>query len=106
MTEQEFRHAADRALEETLRALVPLADRDGFDVDREHGLLQVTFDRPAPATFVVTAHGPARQIWVSAMGRAYRLGWNEDAAAFMLAGETLPALVERLTRDFLRGPIS
>lgn len=105
MTEQEFRHAADRALDETLRALVPLADRDGFDIDREHGVLQLTFDRPAPATFVVNAHAPARQIWVSALGRAYRLAWSEDAAAFTLEGETLLALVERLTRDFLRRPI-
>ena len=105
MTEQEFRHAADRALEETLRALVPLADRDGVDVDREYGVLKVTFERPQPTTFVVNAHAPARQIWVSAMGRAYRLAWSEDAAAFTLDGETLPALVERLTRDFLRGPI-
>lgn len=105
MTEQEFRHAADRALDETLRALVPLADREDFDVDREHGVLQLTFDRPAPMKFVVNAHAPARQIWVSAMGRAYRLAWSEDAAAFTLDGETLPALIERLTRDFLRGPI-
>lgn len=105
MTEQEFRHAADRALDETLRALVPLADREGFDVDREHGVLHLTFDRPAPTKFVVNAHAPARQIWVSAMGRAYRLAWSADASAFMLDGETLSALVERLTRDFLRGPI-
>jgi hypothetical protein len=39
------------------------------------------------------------------MGRAYRLAWDTDAAAFTLEGETLPALVERLTRDFLRGPM-
>lgn len=103
MTESEFRHAADRALDETLRALLPLADHEGFDVDRQHGILQLTFDRPQPVTFVVSAFAPARQIWVSARGRAYRLGWNVGAAAFMLEGETLAALVERLTREFLRG---
>ena len=104
MTEQEFRHAADRALDETLRAVLPLADREGFDIDREYGVLQITFDRPASTTVVVNAHAPARQIWVSAMGRAYRLTWSTDASAFTLDGETLSALVERLTRDVLRGP--
>jgi len=69
LSEQEFRHAADRALDETLRALVPLADREGFDVDRQHGILRLTFDRPASMTFIVNAHAPARQIWVSAQGR-------------------------------------
>jgi len=104
LTEQQFRLAADRALDETLRALVPLADREGFDLDRQHGVLQLTFDHPAPATFVVNAHAPAQQVWVSAMGRAYRLAWSQDLGAFALEGETLAALVERLTREFLRGP--
>lgn len=105
MTEHEFRHAADRALDETLRALVPLADREGFDVDVQYGVLQITFDRPASTKFIVNAHAPARQIWVSAMGRAYRLAWSANTAAFTLDGETLAALVERLTRDVLRGPM-
>jgi len=104
LSEQEFRHAADRALDETLRALVPLADREGFDVDRQHGILRLTFDRPASMTFIVNAHAPARQIWVSAQGRAYRLSWSAAHAAFTLEGETLPTLVERLTRAFLRLP--
>lgn len=101
MTDREFRLAADRALDEALHALVPLADREGFDVDRQYGVLQIAFDRPHAATFVVNAHAPAQQIWVSALGRAYRLSWSPDAAAFALDGETLTALVERLTRGFL-----
>jgi len=105
LTESEFRHAADRALDETLRALVPLADREGFDLDRQQGILQLTFDSPVSAKFVINAHAPARQIWVAAMGRAYRLSWSADAAAFTLDGERLAALVERLARDFLRGPM-
>jgi CyaY protein len=104
LTDQEFRHAVDRALDETLRALVPLAEREGFDVDRLHGILQLAFDAPAAAQFVVSPFAPARQIWVSARGRAYRLAWSTDAAAFVLEGETLPALVQRLTHDFLHGP--
>lgn len=105
MTDQEFRHAVDRAFDDTLRALAPLADREGFDIDRESAVLRLAFDPPASTTFVVNAHAPARQLWVAAMGRAYRLTWDADAAAFTLAGETLPALLERLTRDVLRGPM-
>ena len=105
MTEQEFRHAVDRAFDDTLRALLPLAEREGFDIDRGAAVLRIEFDQPVTTSFVVNAHGPARQIWVSAMGRAHRLTWDADAAAFTLDGETLPALVERLTRVFLRGPM-
>lgn len=103
MTDSEFRHAVDRALDDTLRALVPLADREGFDVDRAGAVLQLTFDRPIPTTFVVNAHAPARQIWVSALGRAYRLSWNTEDGAFTLGGETLPALLDRLARQFVGG---
>jgi iron donor protein CyaY len=103
LTESEFRQAVDRALDDTLRALVPLADREGFDVDRAGAVLQLTFDRPLSTKFVVNAQAPAQQIWVSALGRAYRLSWNTEAGAFTVAGETLPALLDRLTREFVRG---
>jgi iron donor protein CyaY len=104
LSEQEFRHAADRAFDDTLRTLLPLADREGFDIDHQSSVLRIEFDQPAATSFVVNAHAPARQIWVSAMGRAYRLSWDADAAAFTLDGETLSALVERLTHTFLRSP--
>ncbi|OFW04476.1 MAG: hypothetical protein A3I61_11740 [Acidobacteria bacterium RIFCSPLOWO2_02_FULL_68_18] len=101
MTEQQFRLEAGRALGEALRALVPLAERRGFDLDLQDGVLQLVFDSPAPAKFVASPHGPARQIWISALGRTYRLAWNAEASAFALEGEALPALLERLTLDFL-----
>jgi iron donor protein CyaY len=102
LSEQDFRHAVDRAFDDTLRTLLPLADREGFDIDRQAAVLRLEFDQPAATTFIVNAHAPARQIWVSAMGRAYRLTWDAAAAAFTLGGETLPALLTRLTRDVLR----
>ena len=101
MTGQEFRLAADCALDETFRALVALAEREGFDVDRHQGVLQIAFDRPITTTFVINAHAPAQQVWVSAQGRAYRLSWSPEMGAFTLNGETLTALVERLTRGLL-----
>jgi iron donor protein CyaY len=101
MTEQEFRLHADRALEGVQRTLLPLADQDGFEVELQNGVLQVVFEEPSPAKFVVSPNAPVRQIWVSAMSRSYKLAWSPEAAAFALDGETLAALVERLSRQYL-----
>jgi CyaY protein len=59
------------------------------------------FDEPSEARFVVSPNAPVRQIWVSAMARGYKLSWEPAASAFALNGETLPRLLERLTREFL-----
>ena len=90
---------ADRALEGVQRTL--LADREGFEVELQNGVLQVVFEEPSPAKFVVSPNAPVRQIWVSAMSRSYKLAWSHEASAFALDGETLSALVERLTRVHL-----
>ncbi|HET9360338.1 MAG TPA: iron donor protein CyaY [Vicinamibacterales bacterium] len=103
LSEQEFRLQADRALEGVQRALLPMADREGFEVELQNGVLQVVFEDPSPAKFVVSPNAPVRQIWVSAMSRSYKLAWNQDASTFQLDGESLGALVERLTRQYLDG---
>jgi hypothetical protein len=36
------------------------------------------------------------------MARSYKLSWAPDAEAFALDGETLPQLLERLARTFLK----
>ena len=99
MTEQEFRLHADRALEGVQRALLPLADQEGFEVELQNGVLQIVFEEPSPAKFVVSPNAPVRQIWLSAMSRSYKLAWSADASSFMLEGETLSSLVERLARQ-------
>jgi CyaY protein len=101
LSEQEFRLEADRALEGVQRALLPIADREGFEVELQNGVLQILFEEPSPEKFVVSPNAPVRQIWVSAMSRSYKLAWNQDAAMFQLDGEGLGALVERLTQQFL-----
>jgi len=101
MTEQEFRLHADRALEGVQRTLLPAADREGFEVELQNGVLQVIFEEPAPAKFVVSPNAPVRQIWVSALSRSYKLAWSPEVAEFALDGEPLTALVERLTRQHL-----
>ena len=98
MTEQEFRLQADRALEGLQRTLLPLADDEGVEVELQNGVLQVIFEEPSAAKFVVSPNAPVRQIWVSAMSRSYKLAWSADASAFVLDGEALSSLVERLAR--------
>jgi iron donor protein CyaY len=101
LTDQEFRLRADQALEHLQRALQPMADQDGFEVELQNGVLQVIFEEPSPAKFVVSPNAPVRQIWVSALSRSFKLTWSPEASTFALDGEPLPALVERLARTFL-----
>jgi len=101
MTEQEFRLKADDALEQAQRTLLPLADDEGFEVELQNGVLQVLFEEPSAMKFVVSPNAPVRQIWLSALSRSFKFSWSDDAAAFMLDGETLNAALDRLARQFL-----
>jgi CyaY protein len=103
LSEQDFRLQADHALEQAQHSLLPIADRDGFEVELQNGVLQVIFEDPAAAKFVVSPNAPVRQVWVSAMSRSYKLAWSPASAAFELDGESLNALLTRLVRQFLEG---
>ena len=99
LTEQDFRLAADHALEQAQRALLPLADQEGFEVELQNGVLQVVFEEPTDAKFVVSPNAPVRQVWVSALSRSFKLSWDEVTSVFALDGETLDTLIERLARE-------
>ena len=101
LTEQEFRVKSDEALESARRALLSLADSEGFEVELQNGVLNVVFEEPVETKFVVSPNAPVRQIWVSAMSRSFKLSWAPEADAFALDGEPLPQLLNRLTRTFL-----
>ena len=101
LSEQEFRVKSDEALERARRALLPLADSEGFEVELQNGVLDLVFEEPAEAKFVVSPNAPVRQIWVSAMARSYKLSWAPELDAFALEAEALPALLERLAKTFL-----
>ena len=103
LDEQTFRLEADRTLERLQRSLLPLSDDEGFEVELQNGVLQVVFEEPAPGKFVVSPNAPVRQIWVSALSRSYKLPWSPDAHGFVLDGEPLEALLERLIRQYLAG---
>src|SRR5215831_9868242 len=99
LSEQEFRVKSDEALGDARQKLLTLADEAGFEVELQNGVLDLVFEEPRDAKFVVSPNAPVRQIWVSAMSRSYKLAW--DGQAFSLNGEALPALVGRLAREFL-----
>jgi CyaY protein len=103
LTEQDFRLEADRALESLQRSLMPMADEHGFEVELQNGVLQIVFEDPSPAKFVVSPNAPVRQIWVSAMSRSYKLTWQPESSTFALDGESLETLLKRLSHQFLNG---
>jgi iron donor protein CyaY len=103
LSEQEFRVRADEALEKAQHSLLPLADEEGFEVELQNGVLQILFEEPTEAKFVVSPNAPVRQVWVSAMSRSYKLPWSAAASSFALDGEPLNALLARLVRQHLGG---
>ena len=103
LTEQEFRLKSDEALQHARRGLMSLADADaGFELELQNGVLNLVFEAPSETKFVVSPNAPVRQIWVSAMGKSYKLPWSPEQSAFVINGETLTQLLDRLTRVFLQ----
>lgn len=96
LTDQEFAARADEALESLQRGLMELADREGFEVELQGGVLNIFFEEPAETRFVVSPNAPVRQMWVSALVRSFKLPWSAERGIFELEGETLTALIERL----------
>jgi len=100
LTDQDFRLEADHALERAQRALMPLADEYGLELELQNGVLQIVFEEPAATKFVISPNAPVRQVWVSAMSRSYKLSWAPETAAFVLEGKTLQQLLEQLIRQY------
>ena len=103
MTEQEFRLRADQALEDLQHGLLPLADEAGLEIDLRNGVLQIVFEEPEPAKFVISPNAPVQQIWLSARMRSYKLAWSDDAGTYVLDGVALSTLVSRLAQEQLAG---
>jgi frataxin-like iron-binding protein CyaY len=101
LTEPEFRLKSDAALEHARQSLLALSDEEGFEIELQNGTLNLLFEEPSDARFVVSPNAPVRQIGVAAMAKGYKLPWAPDLGAFALEGETLVQLLERLARQFL-----
>jgi iron-sulfur cluster assembly protein CyaY len=103
LDEKDFRQKADGAFEELRRRLLELGDEHGFDVEGESGKLEVIFEEPQEAKFVISPNTPVREIWISALSTSFKLGWNEARKAFVLekTGEDLFAVMSRVVSQQL-----
>ena len=98
LDERDFQRKSDSALDELKRRLLDAGDAHGFDVEGGSGKLEVIFEEPQPAKFVVSPNAPVREIWISALSTSFKLGWSEQNNAFVLekTGETLFEVMSRV----------
>lgn len=103
LEEKDFQRKADAAFEELKKRLLVLADEHGFDVEGESGKLEVIFEEPEEATFVISPNTPIREIWISALSTSFKLGWSEAKNAFVLekTGEDIFAVMNRVVSQHL-----
>ena len=93
LTDQDFRVKSDEALHHARRALMPLADQEGFEIEFSGDTLNLLFEEPSDARFVVSPNAPVKQIWVSAHMKSYKLDWDPAREAFVTNGRTLADLI-------------
>jgi iron donor protein CyaY len=98
LDEKDFQRKADTAFEDLKRRLLTLGDEHGFDVEGESGKLEVIFEEPEEAKFVVSPNTPVREIWISALSTSFKLGWSDSKNAFVLekTGENLLDVMSRV----------
>jgi iron donor protein CyaY len=108
LSEHDFRNKADAAFEQLKRRLLQLGDEHGFDVEGESGKLEVIFEQPEPARFVVSPNTPIREIWISALSTSFKLGWSETRNAFVheKSGENLYEVMSRVVSQQLGAQVT
>jgi iron donor protein CyaY len=103
LSEHDFQKKADALFEELKKRLLRLGDEHGFDVEGESGKLEVLFEEPEPAKFVVSPNTPIREIWVSALSTSFKLAWSDARNAFIhdKTGEDLFGVMSRVISEQL-----
>ena len=103
LSEHDFRNKADAAFEDLKQRLLKLGDEHGFDVEGESGKLEIIFEDPQPAKFVISPNTPIREIWISALSTSFKLGWSESRGEFVheKTGETLHEVMSRVVSQQL-----
>src|ERR1700743_3931358 len=98
LSQQELQKKADAAFEDLKKRLLTLGDEHGFDVEGESGKLEVIFEEPEAAKFVISPNTRVREIWISALSTSFKLGWSESRNAFVLekTGEDLRGVMSRV----------
>jgi iron donor protein CyaY len=108
LEEKDFQRKADAAFEDLKRRMLTAGDEHGFDVEGESGKLEVIFEEPEEAKFVISPNAPVREIWVSALSTSFKLGWNESRKAFVheKTGEDLRAVMSRVISQQLGAQVT
>src|SRR6266700_1505796 len=108
LDEKDFQRQADAAFEDLKRRMLTAGDEHGFDVEGESGKLEVLFEEPEEAKFVISPNTPVREIWVSALSTSFKLGWNESRNAFVheKTGEDLLAVMSRVISQQLGAQVT
>jgi iron donor protein CyaY len=103
LEEKDFQKKADVAFEELNKRLARLGDEHGFDVEGQSGKLEVIFEEPEEAKFVVSPNTPVREIWISALSTSFKLGWSDSKNAFVheKTGEDLFGVMSRVVSQQL-----
>ena len=103
LDEKDFQRKADTAFEDLKKRLLVLGDAHGFDVEGESGKLEVIFEEPEEAKFVISPNTPVREIWISALSTSFKLGWNDSRNTFVheKSGEDLHAVMSRVVSQQL-----
>jgi iron donor protein CyaY len=98
LDEKDFQRKADAAFDDLKRRLLTVGDEHGFDVEGESGKLEVIFEEPEEAKFVVSPNTPVREIWISALSTSFKLRWSDSKNAFVLekTGESLLDVMSRV----------
>jgi CyaY protein len=98
LDEKDFQRKADTAFDGLKRRLLALGDQHGFDVEGESGKLEIIFEEPEEAKFVISPNAPVREIWISALSTSFKLGWSEGRNVFVLekTGEDLHGVMSRV----------
>jgi len=108
LDEKDFQRKADAAFEELKRRLLALGDAHGFDVEGESGKLEVIFEEPEEAKFVISPNAPVREIWISALSTSFKLGWSDARNSFVLekTGEDLHDVMGRVISQQLGAQVT
>ena len=98
LDEREFHKKSEGTFEELKLRLLEAGDEHGFDVEGESGKLEVVFEEPEEAKFVISPNTPMREIWISALSTSFKLGWSDARNTFVLdkTGEDLLQVMSRV----------
>ena len=108
LDEKDFQRKADAAFEDLKRRMLTAGDEHDFDVEGESGKLEVLFEEPEEARFVISPNTPVREIWVSALSTSFKLGWSDARQTFVheKTGEDLLAVMSRVISQQLGAQVT